>query len=274
MRHDLRAVMERVDAVERQAFVALYEQAPPELHAGMHAEGPVLATWLPGCDDPGFSCVFDFALAWNHEHVVERLAEVLRANNAPVLAIDTHPDFDPRINEEWFLARGFRPAYGECVWWRALVGAEFDLALPEGVHIEFAAPNDAATFTHVLNVGFGEEPDGALGRAFAARIGDPDWLHYLVFVDGKPGAASALYLQDAVADFFVASTVPSARRRGAQTALIRRRLADAQRAGCELATAQSVLDNASPRNFARHGFAPVYERMIYARSLRNGSVPQ
>lgn len=261
--------MERVDAVERQAFMALYADAPPELGAGVHHEGPVLATWLPGCDDPGFSCVFDFALAWDLDQVVERLADVLREHNAPVLAIDTHPDFDPRINEQWFLTRGFAPAYGEQVWWRSLVGARFDPTPPEGVRIELAASDDSADFARVLNVGFGEEPDGGLGRAFAARIGKPGWLHYLVLVDGKPGAASALYMHDAVADFFVASTMPWARRRGAQTALIRRRLCDAQQFGCELATAQSVLDNASPRNFARHGFAEIYERTIYARRLNS-----
>ena len=122
-------------------------------------------------------------------------------------------------------------------------------------------------FAPVINEGFGEAPDCGLGWAYAHVIDKPGWLHYIAHVDGEPGAAAALFAADGVADCFVASTRPAARRRGAQTALISRRLADGRAAGCDIATAQSVTDNASPRNFERHGFHPVYRRTIYARRL-------
>ena len=64
--------------------------------------------------------------------------------------------------------------------------------------------------------------------------------------------------------------MPMYRRRGAQTALIQARLLDAIEAGCDLATAQSVVTNASPRNFARRGFQPVYRRWIYGKHLQAG----
>jgi hypothetical protein len=140
-----------------------------------------------------------------------------------------------------------------------------------GVVIERSTVVDAETFARVLNEGFDEKPDAALGRAFAAVIGKAGWMHYLACVDGEPGSASALFIADGVADCFVASTRPETRQRGAQTALINRRMADGLAAGCDIATAQSVTDNASPRNFERRGFKPVYRRTIFARQLSESS---
>jgi hypothetical protein len=266
MSPELRAIMERVDAVERASFISLYEDAPPELRAGLHAEGAALAVWLGSYDDPGFSAVFDFDATEDTDAALERITAVMRAAGASVISLDTHPDLDPSYDHAWFTARGFEPSYDEQIWWRPLEGVE-PSPLPEGVVIERATPADAETFARVLNEGFDAELDAGLGKAFAAVIGKQGWLHYLVYVDGEPGAASALFIADGVADCFVASTRPAARRRGAQSALISRRLVDGLAAGCDIATAQSVTDNASPRNFARHGFLPVYRRTIYARKL-------
>lgn len=263
---ELRTIMERVDAVERASFISLYEDAPPELNAGIYAEGQLLAVWLGSYDDPGFSAIFDFDAAEDLDDALERVSAMLREAGARVISLDTHPDLGPQFDHEWFSARGFAPSYDEQIWWRPL--ADFEPPpMPAGVVIERATSADAETFARVLNEGFDAAPDAGLGPAYAAVIGKPGWLHYLAYVDGEPGAAAALFIADGVADCFVASTRPAARRRGAQTALISRRLADGRAAGCDIATAQSVTDNASPRNFERHGFHPVYRRTIYARRL-------
>jgi hypothetical protein len=267
---ELRMVMERVDRVERASFISLYESAPPELRAGLHAEGPVLAAWLGAYDDPGFSFVFDFWLADDPDATLERMMKVIEASGATVMSLDTHPDQRPPYDRGWIVAHGFEEAYDEQIWWRELEGFE-PPPLPEGVVIERTGDEDGETFARVLNEGFGDPPDAALGKAFAAVIGKPGWIHYLAHVDGEPGAASALFMADGVADCFVASTRPAARRRGAQTALINRRMADGLAAGCDIATAQSVTDNASPRNFERRGFKPVYRRTIFARRLSGES---
>jgi GNAT superfamily N-acetyltransferase len=185
-----------------------------------------------------------------------------------VLGIDTHPDLDRRITYQWYLNRGYEVDCEECIWWRALAPFEPD-ALPDGLELRRAGPELAGTFAQVLNVGFGYAQDYVRGQAFAAAIGRPGWFHYVAFVDGAPAAASAMFVHDQVADCFVAATLPNARGRGAQTALIQRRLADGAAAGCDLATAQSVVTNASPRNFARQGFHPVYRRWIYGKRLVN-----
>lgn len=267
----LRAIMERVDRVERASFISLYQDAE-ELGAGLHEEDGILVAWLGPYDDPGFSCIFDFDAARDHDVVLERMAAIVSAAGGQVLGVDTHPDLDPAIDEAWFAERGFQPAYGERVWWRELAGFVPDPPAP-GVVIERVTAADAPIYARTLNIGFGEAEDCALGRAFARKIGDDGWYHYLAVVDGTPGAAAALFVQDGVADCFVASTMPQARRRGAQTALINQRLADGQAAGCDIATAQSVVDNSSPRNFARRAFQPIYDRMIYYRRLQHRTNP-
>lgn len=266
MDSQLRAIMERVDRVENQSFVSLYQDAPAELRAGLYEEDGVQAVWLGTFDDVGFSSIAGIDAASEPEATLARILAMAERAGVRTMGMEDHPDLDPKYGHEWFVAHGFQPDHDEQIWWRALDDVERQPE-PEGVRIEQVARADRDTFAGVLNEGFGAKPDAGLGGVFAAVIGKQGWLHYIAYVDGEPGAAAAMFIDDGVADCFVASTRPAARRRGAQTALISRRLLDGRAAGCDIATAQSVTDNASPRNFERHGFMPVYRRTIYSRRL-------
>jgi hypothetical protein len=86
-------------------------------------------------------------------------------------------------------------------------------------------------------------------------------------VDEQPAGVAVLFIHDQIGSFFMASTVPALRGRGAQGALIDRRIAECITSGCELMTAQSVVGNASPRNFARRGFDDVGTYWVYRKDL-------
>ncbi|MFW6075076.1 MAG: hypothetical protein ACOC9Y_05725 [Chloroflexota bacterium] len=268
MEIDRRALIERLDAAERHSFVSLYRNAPPELEAGMREDGPVLFGWMPTCHDPGFSGALDFWRAADLDATLERMIAVFREHGVPFIGLATHPHQPAYVDDAWFAERGFAPHYAEQVMWRTLEEIE-PADEPDGVRIRRAERDDAERFVTVLNAGFGEPVDDGLGRAFAACIGERGWRHYLALVDGEAGAAAAMFVDDrtSTASFFAASTLPQARRRGAQTSLIRRRLADSASLGCEIAACQAVLDSASPRNFERQGFYPLYRRTIFAKSL-------
>ncbi len=101
-----------------------------------------------------------------------------------------------------------------------------------------------------------------LGRTMAQARG----VHCFVGeLEGAPIAASALYLVDGVALLAGASTVPAARGRGAQRALLEARLAFAAAHGAELAMVVTEPGSASQRNAERAGFAPVYGRTKWER---------
>ena len=58
-----------------------------------------------------------------------------------------------------------------------------------------------------------------------------------------------------------ACTVPEARNRGAQSALLDARMAHAANAGCELAMMAALPGSSSQRNAERNGFRMAYTRM-------------
>jgi ribosomal protein S18 acetylase RimI-like enzyme len=72
-----------------------------------------------------------------------------------------------------------------------------------------------------------------------------------------------MYCAGDVALFMVAATAPEFRGRGLQRALIARRYAAALAAGATIGIAETVDDNASPRNFQRAGFRLVHRRLMY-----------
>lgn len=92
--------------------------------------------------------------------------------------------------------------------------------------------------------------------AVAAIVDDPGLLLAVDRVDGAVVGCASLSIVDGVATLGGMSTVPAARRRGVQAALIEHRLDLAAHLGAELAVSTTVPDGASQRNLERHGFAP------------------
>jgi hypothetical protein len=260
----------RVERAENDAFLTLYRAARNRCGTGWCEIDGVLTVWSPHDDDPGFSCIINLADAAAPEATLATIEDAARADGATVLGIDGSPAAVAAIGEERLAAMGFTPEYQECMWGR-WIGPEGATAAgtPERPEprIELATDRDRETFARVLNIGYDIPADAIRGHLFASTIGQPGWWHYLVHYDGEPGSASVLYVTEGVAQLFVATTMPAFRGRGGQTALIRRRLTDAIAAGCDAATSQTVVDNASPRNMARYGFHPLYHRWIYGKQL-------
>jgi GNAT superfamily N-acetyltransferase len=107
---------------------------------------------------------------------------------------------------------------------------------------------------------------------FVANLGDI-WGRargvtcFLAERDGEPIASAALNIANGVAIMAGASTIPSARRLGAQAALLATRLAFASERGVELAMVVTAPGGGSQRNSERQGFRPVYSRMKWKRAL-------
>ena len=70
-----------------------------------------------------------------------------------------------------------------------------------------------------------------------------------------------------VAQLTGAATVPSARRRGVQAALLAARLDDAAAAGCDLAVVTTAPGSTSQKNVQRRGFQLMYTRAVLVKEL-------
>jgi GNAT superfamily N-acetyltransferase len=137
---------------------------------------------------------------------------------------------------------------------------------PPSVTIEVADREQAELWTRTLALGFhGNDDDPVLrraGRVLAELAGSGALL---VRVEGRVAGGGALAIQGSVACFFADATLVEERGRGAQSALIARRLELAGAAGCELAMATTAPGSVSQRNYERAGFRVVYTRVCFSR---------
>jgi ribosomal protein S18 acetylase RimI-like enzyme len=110
-----------------------------------------------------------------------------------------------------------------------------------------------------------EHPRDELAAVFRDISRMSGVTRYLAMVAGKTAAAASLRFDGPLAQLTGAATLAPFRRRGLQTALTARRLADAQRAGCDLAVVTTSPGSKSQENAQRHGFELLYARAILVR---------
>jgi len=102
----------------------------------------------------------------------------------------------------------------------------------------------------------------------SANIKNQAMTHYIVEDAGAPIATGSLGVHHGVALLAGASTIPTARGRGAQALLLAQRLADARARGCTLAMMVTEVGSTSQRNAERNGFRVAYTRSKWQRLSR------
>lgn len=112
--------------------------------------------------------------------------------------------------------------------------------------------------------GFGMPEDG-LADMLAASVGDPDFRPFAVWDGDEMIAAANLFVHGKVGSLNTAATLPEHRNRGAQSALLAARAAEAARAGCLRLVAEALTPshgavNPSLNNMLRCGLRPLYIR--------------
>ncbi|MEZ4457000.1 MAG: GNAT family N-acetyltransferase [Gemmatimonadales bacterium] len=133
-----------------------------------------------------------------------------------------------------------------------------------------AGPEEGERWTRTTIEGWSEFPEyedyfKSIGPVMTSRHGA---VCFLAEAEGRAIAAGALSLHDGVALLAGAATIPSARRRGAQNALLAARLAHAARHGADLAMMVAQPGSASQRNAERRGFRVAYSRTKWCLPLR------
>ncbi len=146
------------------------------------------------------------------------------------------------------------------------------------VSIVQVVDSESAQWVDVLAASFAEpdrfdgpavdEPvDRAALDAIFGQISEINGLvRYFARRNNGVAGGAAMRIAEGMAQLCGAATLPAHRRRGVQTALLQHRLADAGRAGCDMAVVTTQPGSVSQQNVQRQGFELLYSRAILIKS--------
>jgi GNAT superfamily N-acetyltransferase len=99
---------------------------------------------------------------------------------------------------------------------------------------------------------------------YANSAGRDSFFHYMAFDGTRPVAIAALCIFEDLGYLMAAATVESHRRRGAQQALIAKRIERAEQQACSILVSETLyMLEHSYRNLQRAGFREAYEKEVY-----------
>ena len=205
---------------------------------------------------------------------LERIEAEWRDRNEPVrieLSVLADPAAGGLLTDRGYRLHGFEHVFG-----LALDGGRGEEA-PADISIEVAREDQLQSWLDIavdafMNLdGTGSAADDtlpreALANAINEAMGTPGFVRYIAWIDGKAVGEAAMRIDGDLAQIAGAGTLPHARGKGVQKALVRRRLADARQAGCTLAVVTTAPGTRSQHNVMRRGFELLYTRAILVRS--------
>jgi ribosomal protein S18 acetylase RimI-like enzyme len=181
---------------------------------------------------------------------------------------------DPSLHRQ-LVVRGFMPSGFENVLGHPLHDSVVAPSAGDVV-IERLSASDLPTLADVMVEGFSNPEVGGVGgdalppademrRLFALTMRSPGFRGYIARIGGVIVGGAALRLDEGVAQFSGAATLPAFRRRGVQTALLRARLAEAAQAGCGIGVVVTQPASKSQQNVQREGFSLMYARQLLVK---------
>ena len=191
---------------------------------------------------------------------LDKLEHFFQSNGAEVLH-----EVCPMADQSVFTLireRGYQPIEFSNVLYRPITP---DLRLHAtrntSLNVRLVEKDEGDLWAQTSFVGWSEFPEYAdffrdLAKVFAHSKGPS----FLAELEGKPIATGALTIHGDVALLAGASTIPDARRQGAQLALLEDRLRYAAIHGCTVGMMVALPGSGSQRNAERHGFRIAYTR--------------
>jgi GNAT superfamily N-acetyltransferase len=257
---------ERTEAVAMERFVAETD-ANTRTQLGMETRrvgDGVLTTVLR---DP-MGGYWNKALGFTHVVSDDLLAEIVQAaelSGVPALAIQVQPRCEP---ESFAASAGRLGIQQGSAFVKCFGPAEPRDVETDGLRVERIGADRADAFQRIMHAGFQVEPTDHSRRWF----GDPaffegDWATYAAFDGDEPVAVARLLVvaETESGAMFGAATMPAARGRGAQNALLDARIREARDRGCRFASAETWAEtpgspNPSQHNMRHAGLTEVHVR--------------
>lgn len=169
----------------------------------------------------------------------------------------------PAETLELLVARGYRPVELSSVMFRPISGMRAE----EGrVRARIASTDEIELWSDVAAEGWREFGVGDFMRDIGQISASSEGMTpFIAELDGRAIGTGAVGIHAGVAILAGASTIPDARKQGAQRALLEARLAYAAQHGCDLAMMAAAPGSASQRNAERQGFRIAYTRIKWGR---------
>lgn len=254
--------LERTEARANADFVETRARLDPGSRAAWIEVGGAYAMF-DGLESP---LTQTFGLGVFEESTMEHLDELedfFRERGAPVFH-EVSPMADMSMLS-LLGERGYKPIELTSVMYRPLSNGYISEAIANSaVSTRRIDESEADRWAEIAARGWATEHEslGEFMLAFgkiAARThgGNP----FLAEIDGEPVAAAGFAIYDDVCILAGATTVPEARNRGAQNALLAARLRYAQERGCSLAMMCALPGSQSQKNAQKNGFAVAYTRI-------------
>ena len=194
------------------------------------------------------------------EGALDRVAAEYARAGVRRFFVQVCPAAAPVALHDWLLYRGFRHHNS---WAKLHRGVEPPPEVQTDLRVERIGGRHAGAFGALFAAAV-EWPAG-MGRCLAATVGRPGWHHYGVFDGESLVGTGALYVQGPFGWLSFAATLPTHRGRGAQHAVIARRIRDAAALGCTRLVMETAEDRPerrcqSFRNAVGMGFRVAYLR--------------
>jgi GNAT superfamily N-acetyltransferase len=257
--------LERAEAAANVAFVEARARLQPNVQATWTEVSGVYAMF----DGPHSPLTQTFGLGLIGslgDAEFEQVESFFRERGAPV-----QHEVSPFLDADTLSrlgTRGYRPIEFSSVLVRPAVA---DLGSDPRMEVRRIEAEEAELWSSVSLEGWrAESPEvgefmEALGHVFTRAEGV---YCFVAEQEGRSVATASLCLHEGVALLAGASTVPAARRQGAQAALLHARLRFAAERGADLAMMVAQPGSGSQRNSERQGFRLVYTRTKWQRAER------
>ncbi len=138
-----------------------------------------------------------------------------------------------------------------------------DAAKPRSIEVAAVDEDRLELFLDTYAAGWGLPDASGFKNNVRGWFGQPGWRLYLGLHDGEAAGSAILYINDGVAYCADSSVRPDMRGRGMHQALLRRRMADAHIAGCDLVCAKAAFLSTSHRNMVRAGLDLLCSQAIW-----------
>lgn len=258
--------MDRAEQVELAAWAEVWAAAPPELAARYGIEsasiGGALCTSVGEQASTMLNRVVGLGLDAPATDDDLDAIESFFARHAQPYYVSLNPKAKPSDLPARLGHRGFTNGYA---WMKFTRGAEPPPAIETQLRVEWVDADRGADFGDVVAAGYELEPFTA---SWLAELPRTRWRCYVAYDGEEPAGAAALYVHDDTGYLTFAATRPEHRRKGAQGALLAKRIADAIDEGCRTLVTETgeripMKPSNSYRNILRFSFAESYLRPNY-----------